>query len=173
MNIALSYEQDHYFGQTSQFGSMKNAETFSNVHGSSSFGATEYYRVNITQDQHNVHKNIDNVDQPNYRSSSQSESDYLPNAEESDDKLPFVASSSDDEFMTPNRSTRPMSMSPTHVEELLPPQNLHLVVRSPSVHIPEFYQREISYLHHPLDGPDVFMNTHGDKCTSQGTWHEP
>ncbi|KAF3633174.1 hypothetical protein FXO37_27169 [Capsicum annuum] len=44
MNIAPSYGQDRYFGQTSQFGSMKNAETFSNVHVSSSFGATDYYR---------------------------------------------------------------------------------------------------------------------------------
>ncbi|PHU17690.1 hypothetical protein BC332_13385 [Capsicum chinense] len=76
---------------------------------------------NITQDQANVPANIDNVDQPNYRSSSQNGSDYLPNADESEDEISFVASSSDDEFMTLNRSARSMSMSPTHVEESLPP----------------------------------------------------
>ncbi|KAF3674817.1 hypothetical protein FXO38_05044 [Capsicum annuum] len=102
---------------------MKNIETFSNVHVSSSFGAIDYCRVNITQDQPNVPVNIDYVDQPNYRSSSQSDCDYLPNADESEDELQFVASSSDDEFMNPNRSARPMSISPTHVEESLPPQN--------------------------------------------------
>ncbi|KAF3655281.1 hypothetical protein FXO38_00339 [Capsicum annuum] len=119
------------------------------------------------QDQPNVHANIDNVDQPNYRSSLQSDSDYLPNTDESDDELPFVASSSDYEFITPNCSARPMSMSPAHIEESLPLQNLHLVVRSPSVHIPEFYHREIPYLDHPKDGPNMFMDPHSNKCISQ------
>ncbi|KAF3683599.1 hypothetical protein FXO37_01759 [Capsicum annuum] len=100
---------------------MKNDETSFNVHVSSSFDTANYYRKNITQDQANVPANIDNVDQPNYRSSSQSGSDYLPNADESEDEISFVASSSDDEFMTLNRSARSMSMSPTHVEESLPP----------------------------------------------------
>ena len=55
--------------------------------------------------------NIDHHDLPNYVSPSASDSDHLPNAEESGDNIPFEASSSDDDFLTLNQSPRPMSMS--------------------------------------------------------------
>ena len=97
----------------------------------------------------------------------------MPNADISEDELPFVASSSDDEFIILNRSPRFMSMSPIHAEVSSPPANLQLVGRSPSMHMPEFYYREIPFLDNPLDGPDVFMDTHGDTHTTQGTWREP
>ena len=42
--------------------------------------------------------NIDDRDLPNYGSPSASDSDDLPNAEESGDNVPFEASSSDDDF---------------------------------------------------------------------------
>ena len=42
--------------------------------------------------------NIDDRDLPNYGSLSASDSDDLPNAEESGDNVPFEASSSDADF---------------------------------------------------------------------------
>ena len=53
-----------------------------------------------------------------YGSPSASDSDDLPNAEESGDNVPFEASSSDDDFSTLNQSPRPMSMSPFHNHEI-------------------------------------------------------
>ena len=55
--------------------------------------------------------NIDDRNHPNYGSPSTSDSDDLPNAEESEDNVSFKASSSDDD-LTLNRFSRPMSMSP-------------------------------------------------------------
>ncbi|KAG5614742.1 hypothetical protein H5410_014566 [Solanum commersonii] len=66
---------------------------------------------NITHDEPIDPVNIDDCDLPNYGSPSASDSDDLPNAEESGDNVPFEASSSDDDFLMPNRSPRPMSMS--------------------------------------------------------------
>ena len=60
------------------------------------------YRENITQDEPIDPVNIDDRDLPNYGSPSASDSDDLPNAEESGDNVPFEASSSDDDFLTPN-----------------------------------------------------------------------
>ena len=57
---------------------------------------------NITQDEPIDPVNIDDRDLPNYSSHSASDSDDLPNAEESGDNVPFEASSSDDDFLTPN-----------------------------------------------------------------------
>lgn len=37
----------------------------------------------------------------------------------------------------------------------------------------EFYYRKFFFLDHPLDGPYIFMDIHGDKYTSHGTWCEP
>ncbi|KAH0644599.1 hypothetical protein KY284_032483 [Solanum tuberosum] len=91
--------------------------------------------------------NIDDRDLSNYGSPSASDSDDLSNAEESGDNVPFKASSSDDDFLMPNRSPRPMSMSP-------------------------FRNHEIPYLDHLQDGPDIFGDTH-DEYTSQRTWGEP
>ena len=91
--------------------------------------------------------NIDDHDLPNYGSPSASDSDDLPNAEDSGDNVPFEASSSDDDFTTLNRSPRPMSMSP-------------------------FHNHEIPYLDHLLNGSDIFGDTY-DEYTSQRTWHEP
>ncbi|KAG5614286.1 hypothetical protein H5410_014110, partial [Solanum commersonii] len=71
-NIAPSYGLDNYFGQE-----------------------------NITQDEPIDPVNIDDRDLPNYGSSSASDSDDLPNAEESKDNVPFEASSSDDDFLMP------------------------------------------------------------------------
>ncbi|KAH0732976.1 hypothetical protein KY289_004164 [Solanum tuberosum] len=102
---------------------------------------------NITQDEPIDPVNIDDRDLPNYGSPSASDSDDLPNAEESGDNVPFEASSSDDDFLMPNRSPRPMSMSP-------------------------FRNHEIPYLDHLQDGPDIFGDTH-DECTSQHMWGEP
>ena len=76
------------------------------------------YRENITQDEPIDHVNIDDRDHPNYGSPSASDSDDLPNVEESGDNVPFEASSSDDDFLTPNRSPRPMSMSPFRNHEI-------------------------------------------------------
>ncbi|KAH0776715.1 hypothetical protein KY290_008126 [Solanum tuberosum] len=101
---------------------------------------------NITQDEPIDPVNIDDRDFPNYGSPSASDSDDLPNAEELGDNVPFEASSSDD-FLMPNRSPRPMSMSP-------------------------FRNHEIPYLDHLQDGPDIFGDTH-DEYTSQRTWGEP
>ncbi|KAH0662532.1 hypothetical protein KY284_027463 [Solanum tuberosum] len=90
---------------------------------------------------------MDDRDLPNYGSPSASDSDDLPNAEESRDNVPFEASFSDDDFLMPNRLPRPMSMSP-------------------------FRNHEIPYLDHLLDGPNIFGDTH-DEYTSQRTWREP
>ncbi|KAH0776510.1 hypothetical protein KY290_007921 [Solanum tuberosum] len=98
---------------------------------------------NITQDEPIDPVNIDDRDLPNYDSPSASDSDDLPNAEESGDNVPFEASSSDDDFLMPNRSPRPMSMSP-------------------------FRNHEIPYLDHLQDDPDIFGDTH-DEYTSQRT----
>ncbi|KAH0733036.1 hypothetical protein KY290_003885 [Solanum tuberosum] len=69
---------------------------------------------NITQDEPVDLVNIDNRDLPNYGSPSASDSDDLPNVEESGDNVPFEASSSDDDFFMHNRLPRSMSMSPFH-----------------------------------------------------------
>ncbi|KAH0672973.1 hypothetical protein KY290_025253 [Solanum tuberosum] len=105
------------------------------------------YRENITQDEPIDPVNIDDRDLPNYSSPSASDSDDLPNVEESGYNVPFEASSSDDDFLMPNRSPRPMSMSP-------------------------FRNHEIPCLDHLLEGPDIFGDTH-DEYTSQRTWDEP
>lgn len=90
---------------------------------------------NITQDEPIDPVNIDDRDLPNYGSPSASDSDNLPNAEESGDNVPFEASFSYDDFLTPNRSPRLMSMSP-------------------------FRNHEISYLDHLPDSLDIFGDTH-------------
>ena len=46
--------------------------------------------------------NIDDRDLPNYGSPSARDNDDLPNAVESRDNVSFEASSSDDDFLTPN-----------------------------------------------------------------------
>ncbi|KAH0722137.1 hypothetical protein KY289_005181 [Solanum tuberosum] len=89
----------------------ENVGTSSNFHVSPTFDADDY-RENITQDEPIDPVNIDDCDLPNYGSPSNSDSDDLPNADESGDNVPFEASSSDDAFLMPNRSPRPMSMSP-------------------------------------------------------------
>ncbi|KAG5628172.1 hypothetical protein H5410_013390 [Solanum commersonii] len=116
--------------------------------------------------------NENNRDLPNYSSPSASDSDDLPNAEESGDNVPFEASFSDDDFLMPNRSPRPMSMSPFHGEESFPLPTQQLVVTSSMVHMPEFRNHEITYLDHLSDGPDIFGDTH-DEYISQRTWREP
>ena len=77
------------------------------------------YRENITQDGPIDPVNIDYRDLPNYSSPSASDSDDLPNVEESGDNVPFEASSSDDDFLTPNRLPRLMSMSPFRIMKFL------------------------------------------------------
>ncbi|KAH0661455.1 hypothetical protein KY284_026386 [Solanum tuberosum] len=139
-NIAPSYGLDNYFGQSSQFEMTKNVGTSSNFHVSPTFDADDY-RENITQDEPIDPVNIDDRDLPNYGSPSGSDSDDLPNAEKSGDNIPFEASSSDDDFLMPNRSPRPISMS-------------------------HFRNHEIPYLDHLPDGPDIFSDTH-DEYTSQ------
>ena len=51
------------------------------------------HRENTTQDEPIDPVNIDDHDLPNYGSPSTSDSDDLPNAEESEDNIPFEASS--------------------------------------------------------------------------------
>ncbi|KAH0710161.1 hypothetical protein KY284_011588 [Solanum tuberosum] len=114
----------------------ENVGTSSNFHVSPTFD-TDDYREKITQDEPIDHVNIDDHDLLNYGSPSASDSDYLPNAEESGDNVPFVASSSDNDFLMPNRSPRPMSMS-------------------------QFRNHEIPYLDHLLDGPNIFGDTHDE-----------
>ncbi|KAH0723052.1 hypothetical protein KY289_006096 [Solanum tuberosum] len=145
-NIAPSYGLDNYFDQSSHFEMTENVGTSSNFHVSPTFDADDC-RENITQDEPIDLVNIDDHDLPNYGSPSASDSDDLPNAEESGDNVPFEASSSDDDFLMPNRSLRPMFMSP-------------------------FHNHEIPYLDHLQDGPDIFGDTH-DEYTSQRTWGEP
>ncbi|KAH0776774.1 hypothetical protein KY290_008185 [Solanum tuberosum] len=145
-NIAPSYGLDNYFGQSSHFEMTKNVGTSSNFHVSPTFDADDY-QENITQDEPIDPVNIDDRDLPNYGSPSASESDDLPNAEESGDNVPFEASSSDDDFLMPNQSPRPMSMSP-------------------------FRNHETPYLDHLPDGLNIFGNTH-DEYSSQHTWREP
>ncbi|KAH0706646.1 hypothetical protein KY290_011740 [Solanum tuberosum] len=113
----------------------ENVGTSSNFHVSPTFDANDY-RENITQDEPIDPVNIDDHDLPNYGSHSSSNSDDLPNAEESGDNVPFEASSSDDKFLMHNRSPRPMSMS-------------------------LFSNHEIPYLDHLPDGPDILGDTHG------------
>ncbi|KAH0633503.1 hypothetical protein KY284_036289 [Solanum tuberosum] len=91
-NIAPSYGLDNYFGQSSHFEMTENVGTSSNFHVSPTFDADDY-RENITQDEPIDHVNIDDRDLPNYGSPSASDSDDLPNAEESGDNVPFEASS--------------------------------------------------------------------------------
>ena len=59
-----------------------------------------------------------------YGSPSASDSDDLPNAEESGDNVPFEASSSDGYLLTPNRSSKSMFMSPFRNHEI--PYHDHL-----------------------------------------------
>uniref|UniRef100_M1DRE7 Uncharacterized protein n=1 Tax=Solanum tuberosum TaxID=4113 RepID=M1DRE7_SOLTU len=75
----------------------KNVGTSSNFHVSPTFDADDC-RENITQDEPIDPVNIDDRDLSNYGSPSVSDSDDLPNAEESGDNVPFEASSSDDDF---------------------------------------------------------------------------
>ncbi|KAH0696092.1 hypothetical protein KY290_013453 [Solanum tuberosum] len=124
----------------------ENVGTSSNFHVSPTFDADDY-RENITQDEPIDPVNIDDRDLPNYGTPSASDSDDLPNAEESGDNVPFEASSSDDDFLMPNRSPRPMSMSP-------------------------FRNHEIPYLDHLPDRPNIFGDTHNE-YSSQRTWCEP
>ncbi|KAH0642546.1 hypothetical protein KY290_034126 [Solanum tuberosum] len=145
-NIAPSYGLDNYFGQSSHFEMTENVGTSSNFHVSPTFDADDY-RENITQDELIDPVNIDDRDLPNYGSPSTSDSDDLPNAEESGDNVPFEASSSDDDFLMPNRSPRPMSMS-------------------------LFRNHEIPYLDHLPEGSNIFGDTH-DEYSSQHTWREP
>ncbi|KAG5572381.1 hypothetical protein H5410_062147 [Solanum commersonii] len=134
-NIAPSYGLDNYFGQSSHFEMTKNVGTSSNFHASPTFDANDYPE-NITQDEP---IDLVNIDDP-------SDSDDLPNAEESGDDVPFEALSSDDDFLMPNRLPRPMTMSP-------------------------FRNHEIPYLDHLPDGPNIFGDTH-DEYSSQRTWRE-
>ncbi|KAG5624267.1 hypothetical protein H5410_009485, partial [Solanum commersonii] len=133
-NIAPSYGLDNYFGQSSHFEMTENVGTSSNFHVSPTFDADDY-------------QNIDDRGPSKLRTPSASDSDDLPNAEESGDNVPFEASSSEDDFLMPNRSPRPMSMSP-------------------------FRNHEIPYLNHLPDGPNIFGDTH-DEHSSQRTWCEP
>ncbi|KAG5591744.1 hypothetical protein H5410_042258, partial [Solanum commersonii] len=85
-NIAPSYGLDNYFGQSSHFEMTKNVGTSSNFHVLPTFDADDYqYPIDPV--------NIDDRDLPNYGSPSTSDSDDLPNAEESGDNVPFKASS--------------------------------------------------------------------------------
>ncbi|KAH0717493.1 hypothetical protein KY290_014096 [Solanum tuberosum] len=105
-------------------------------------GHPQIFMKNITQDEPIDPVNIDDRDLPNYGSPSASDSDDLPNAEELGDNVPLIeASSSDDDFLMPNRSPRPMSMN-------------------------SFCNHEIPYLDHLPDGPDIFGDTN-DEYTSQ------
>ncbi|KAH0678752.1 hypothetical protein KY284_019837 [Solanum tuberosum] len=122
----------------------ENVGTSSNFHVSPTFDADDY-RENITQDEPIDPVNIDDRDLPNYGSPSASDSDDLPNAEESRDNVPFEASSSDDDFLMPNRSSRPMSMSP-------------------------FRNHDIPYLDHFLDGPNIFGDTHDEYSSQLGRY---
>ncbi|KAG5615988.1 hypothetical protein H5410_015812 [Solanum commersonii] len=139
-NIAPSYGLDNYFGQSSHFEMTKTVGTSSNFHVSPTFDEDDY-RETITQDEPIDTVNIDDRDLSNYDTASASDSDDLSNAEESGDNVPFEASSSDDDFLMPNRSPRSMSMSPCR-------------------------NHEISYLDYLLDGPNMFGDTH-DEYTSQ------
>ncbi|KAG5623789.1 hypothetical protein H5410_009007 [Solanum commersonii] len=145
-NIAPSYGLDNYFGQSSHFEMTENVGTSSNSHVSFTFDADDY-RENITQYKPVDPVNINDCDIPNYGSPSASDSDDLPNVEESGDNVPFEASFSDDDFLMPNQSPRPMFMSP-------------------------FRNHEIPYLDHFPDGPNIFGDTH-DEYPSQRTWREP
>ncbi|KAH0689320.1 hypothetical protein KY289_016678 [Solanum tuberosum] len=124
----------------------ENVGTSLNFHVSPTFDADDY-RENITHDEPIDPVNINDRDLSNYGSPSAIDSDDLPNAEESGDNVPFEASSSDDDFLMPNRSPRPMSMS-------------------------QFRNHEIPYLDHLPDGPDIFGDAH-DEYTSQRTWRKP
>ncbi|KAG5593393.1 hypothetical protein H5410_043907 [Solanum commersonii] len=145
-NIAPSYGLDNYFGQSSHYEMRENVGTSLNFLVSPTFEADDY-RKNITQDEPIDPVNIDDRYLPNYDSLSVSDSNDLPNAEESGDNVPFEASSSDDNFLMPNRLPRPMSMS-------------------------LFYNREISYLDHLPDDSNIFGDTY-DEYTSQRMWREP
>ncbi|KAG5623920.1 hypothetical protein H5410_009138 [Solanum commersonii] len=135
-NIAPSYGLDNYFGQSSHFEMTKNVETSLNFHVSPTFDANDY-RENITQDVPIDHVNIDYRDLSNYNSLLASDSDDLPNAEQSGNNVPFEALSSDDDFLMSNQSPRPMSMSP-------------------------FHNHKISYLDLLPDGPNIFGDTHDE-----------
>ncbi|XP_015160964.1 uncharacterized protein [Solanum tuberosum] len=106
----------------------ENVGTSSNFHVSPTFDADDYRYV-----QHLIFY-------------STSDSDDLPNTEESGDNVPFEASSSDDDFLMPIRSPKSMSMSP-------------------------FRNHEIPYLDHLLEGSNIFGDTH-DEYSSQHTWRE-
>ncbi|KAH0725606.1 hypothetical protein KY284_001471 [Solanum tuberosum] len=114
----------------------KNVGTSSNFHVSPTFDADDY-RENITQDEPINPVNIDDHDLPNYDSPLASDSDDLPNVEESGDNVPFEASSSDADFLMLNRSPRPMSMS-------------------------LFHNHKIPYLDHLPEGPNIFGDTHDE-----------
>ncbi|KAG5601206.1 hypothetical protein H5410_032576 [Solanum commersonii] len=70
----------------------ENVGTSSNFHVSPTFDADDY-QENITQDEPIDPVNIDDRYLPNYGTPSASDSDDLPNAEESGDNVPFEASS--------------------------------------------------------------------------------
>ncbi|XP_015160816.1 uncharacterized protein [Solanum tuberosum] len=105
---------------------------------------------NITQDEPIDLVNIDDRDLPNYGSPSASDSDDFPNAEESGDNVSFEASSSDDDFLMPNRSPRPMSMSPFHNHEILIWIISKIVQISLAIHMMNIHhnlQRAVKLLH--------------------------
>ncbi|KAG5590162.1 hypothetical protein H5410_040676, partial [Solanum commersonii] len=100
----------------------ENIGTSLYFHVSATFDANDYYRENITQDKPIDLVNIDDRDLPNYGSPSASDSDDLPNTE---------ASSSDDDYLAPNWSPRPMSMSSFNGEESFSlPTQQHVVTSS-------------------------------------------
>ncbi|KAH0773349.1 hypothetical protein KY290_010486 [Solanum tuberosum] len=123
----------------------ENVGASSNFHVSPTFDADDYWE-NITQDEPIDPVNIDDRDLPNYGSPSASDSDDLPNAEESGDNVPFEASSSDDDFLMPNRSPRPMSMKflILIISQMV---QISLAIHMKNIHHNKQLQRAVKLLH--------------------------
>ncbi|KAF3663629.1 hypothetical protein FXO38_10538 [Capsicum annuum] len=112
-NVDL-FENDYNYGQLSQLGWMHNAGTSANVHLSLSLDTVDYYRNNVTRDEHVITDDIENVDQPNSDELSQGDDSKPNNAEGGE--CPYESSSSDDD-MRSNSEQRAMSMSPYPQQE--------------------------------------------------------
>lgn len=144
---------------------MYNAGTSSTVHLSSSFDVVDYYRKYLTQGERGVSSNIDNVDLSEHGTTSESNSDDLPNADVSGDEAPFETSSSDND--SSNSSQRPISMSLFCGEQSFPQPIQQLVPMSQVVRMPQFHSHEIPFLDHLPEGPDVFADTYDVDYVSQ------
>ncbi|PHT78525.1 hypothetical protein T459_16577 [Capsicum annuum] len=151
-------EQDYNYGQSSQLGWVDNAGTSSNIPLLLNLDVAEYYRDNVSRDEHVIPENIENGDQANYGELSQSDDSASNNADGGE--CPYDSSSSDDGVRFNSRQ-RSMSISPYPKQESIPQTSMQRPTSmSQSNNRPRFYSNEVLFLDHFQEAPDVFMDKH-------------